>query len=186
MKNIKLSRIFKLSLLILAANFFNVNNQLMSNAQTKSTAPKLEGTVWQMEALPYVGVEAIYFEFRTRGRVSFTEVKSSIPTPETEIGTYRLSGNVIQMEFAEFSVKATLKGNLIEGEGTSKNTNAKMKFLITRVTSDTKVKGSSQNNSTKCEWRYKYVWRDEYNPVTKQYENQYVHRFVYDCGQPYN
>ena len=184
MKNIKPTRIFKLSLLILAANFFNLNNPFISNAQTKSATPKLEGTVWQMEALPFVGVQAIYFEFRTRGKVAFTEVKSSIPTPETEIGTYSISGNVIQMEFAEFSVKATLKDDLIEGEDTSKNTNAKMKLLITRVTNNTKRSSSPQNNLTECKWAWKWVWRDEYNGATKQYEYQYVYRYVYDCGQP--
>jgi hypothetical protein len=184
MKNIKPLRIFKLPLLVLAAIIFNPNNPFVSNAQTKSTTPKLEGTVWQMEALPYVGVQAIYFEFHTGGKVSFTEVKSSIPAPETEIGQYRLDGNVIQMEFAGFSVKATLKGNLIEGEDTSKNTDAKMKFLITRVTSNTKRSGSPQNNSTECKWTWKWIWAWEYNGATKQTEYQHVYRYVYDCARP--
>jgi hypothetical protein len=60
-------------------------------------------------------------------------------------GTYRRTGNSVKIEFSDFIITATIKGNTMEGECTDKNTNVKTKWAAAKAS----VENYTADNSNK-------------------------------------
>ncbi len=152
MKNMKRLRIIGLSFLFLTIQILPTKNPFLLTAQSQSTLPNLEDTEWKVtifdfyaSSLELIPVEVIY-GFRKQGKVGLMAAIQYQPPLEVSAdgslyfvpptlnrvsipnGTYKQAGNSLRLEFSDHIINATIKGNRMEGEATSKVSNKKAKW----------------------------------------------------------
>ena len=134
-KNIALS--FSTLLILLSANFFYVQGQSVSS--------NLEGTDWEVTVMdyykPYSSIEGVIYRFGTQNKVklclagtvmrdvrrNLNDQMDLVPMLAwdcTSVGTFKQTVNSVRIEFPNAHViEATIEGNLLKGQITSRQTN---------------------------------------------------------------
>jgi hypothetical protein len=158
MKNTKRAGILVVSFLFLLIHLISSDNFFVSEAQGQSATPKIEGTQYEgaVILLPYNTTLHTEYIFEKQGRVICRH--TTIKQPETklqynvvterqeyvfvpgnqasidEIGTYKVIGSIISLEFPDRYIEATMKvsGSLrgLEGTVTFKKSNKKEHWIV--------------------------------------------------------
>ena len=155
-----------LTKVIFTLAFFGLSIICVS-AQQNSTS--LEETMWVATPLSYYtanyGASTATYYFKSNNQATLLVDHTIIKPPQFVVdpftnqqkwtpagvepkydentgGTYRRTGNSVKIEFSDFIITATIKGNTMEGEYTDKNTNVKTKWAAAKNSNDTQTKES--------------------------------------------
>lgn len=167
MKNIKWARSLALSLLFLITP---LPLPTISTGQSQSTQRNLENTEWLVTTMDFYSPPNTNFVylFGKQDDVGYWfttviphgpqttfnvvtqswETKYYAPTIERMYdlnGTYKQKGSSVRLEFSDHIINATIKGNRMEGEATSKLSNKKAKWAAEKTSEPTERNNRTQN-----------------------------------------
>lgn len=139
----------------------------IANAQLPSASINLEATEWQGKSISQVNLDgsltvlSLAYNFEDKGKVTLTILISkgvgvattgtpfgNIPyaTASRLVGTYKINGKSIYMDFPDRAIEATLSGNRMKGVLTAKKNNQKEEWLIEKFIPENKSSNSARNS----------------------------------------